>query len=134
MERLHGVLAERTDDLAGMLTGLRGYDRQVAKRFVTVAGADLIHSFVWQSSELDTGDLAALSNVTRLLGGMHAGRIARALGIPVTDVWSGLRAFVPEVLSLATEPVRSHGSETAGRGLYVGPSAVRRSVGLGPPS
>jgi len=127
MERLYGVLAERGDELVGLLADLRGYDGEIARRFVTVAGADLIHSFAWQCTELDVGDLTAFSNITRLLGGMHARRIARTLGLPIEDVWAGLRAFVPEVLSLASRRGRRTTGTTSQRVLYVGPYPGDRS-------
>jgi hypothetical protein len=100
---------------------MRGLEVAAARRFVSIAGADLVHSFAWQTVDLDLHDLTSMSNVTRLLGGMHAQRIASVLRIPVGDVWASLRVFVPEVLTLAAAWGRV-GEARVGHSYYVGPS------------
>jgi hypothetical protein len=74
---------------------------ELAERFVSLAGPDLLESIEWQMSELDSRRLSAPSTVRDVLSAMGADRIASSLGLPRSDVWMGLRAFVPRALQLA---------------------------------
>lgn len=107
MERLQLVLEFRVRDLVNVLVRRAGLDPETAERFVSAAGADLLESWRWQSSEIDVAHLPTWSNVQRLLGGIHANAIAFDLGMPPSDVWTGLRTFVPQVLLMANGPSRS---------------------------
>jgi hypothetical protein len=101
MDALQRVLASRTGDLARVLEQQMGIQEAVARRFVQVAGAELIESFQWQRAALDVDHLSDAKNARDLLSAVGAGRIASDVGIPRTEVWKGLRAFVPSVLELA---------------------------------
>lgn len=101
MEHLQRVLEERSGDITAHVVRRQGFSPETAGRFVQEAGPDLLESWRWQASSLQVEDLATWSNVQRLLGGMHANALARALGMPPAEVWQALRVFVPKVLLLA---------------------------------
>ena len=101
MEALQRVLASRMGYLARVLERRVGIQEAAARRFVQVAGAELIESFRWQRAALNADHLSDAKNARDLLSGVGAGRIATDVGIPRTEVWKGLRAFVPSVLQLA---------------------------------
>jgi hypothetical protein len=101
MDALQRVLASRTGDLARVLEHQVGIQEAVAQRFVQAAGAELLESFRWQRAWLDVDHLSDAKNARDLLSAVGAGRIAADVGIPRTEVWKGLRAFVPSVLELA---------------------------------
>lgn len=107
MERLQLILEYRVRDLVNVLVRRAGLDPETAERFVSAAGADLLESWRWQSSEIDVTHLPTWSNVQRLLGGIHANAIAFDLGMPPSEVWTGLRTFVPQLLLMADRPSRS---------------------------
>lgn len=116
MEALQRVLRQSTGDLAGSLVGQVGIQESVAVRFVDVAGADLIGSYAWQESNLDLDHLSAPANVRDLMSALNAGRIAKYVGLPVTEVWKGLRAFVPHVVQLTErQSGRPASARSAGR-------------------
>lgn len=104
MERVKQVLEERAADVAAHLVLRQDFGRDVARRFVEVAGAELIASWEWQASSLELEDLATWTNVQRLLGGIHAKALASELDLSPTVVWHALRTFVPRVLLLASRP------------------------------
>lgn len=95
------VLASRTGDLARVLEHQMGIPETAARHFVQVAGEELLESFRWQRAALDVDRLSDARNARDLLSAVGAGRIASDVGIPRTEVWKGLRAFVPSVLQLA---------------------------------
>lgn len=101
MERVKQVLDERAADIAAHLVLRQEFGREVAQRFVQVAGAELIASWEWQTSSLQMEDLATWTNVQRLLGGIHAKALASELDLSPDVVWNALRTFVPRVLLLA---------------------------------
>lgn len=91
-----------------------GIQEAAARRFVQVAGAELVESFRWQRAALDVDHLSDAKNARDLLSAVGAGRIAADVGISRTEVWKGLRAFVPSVLQWA-EVQRSAPSPSAHR-------------------
>jgi len=101
MEKLQSVLAQKSAYLARMVEAHAGIEASVARRFVEIAGADLIESYSWQKSELELRDFADPCNTRDLLSGAYAGHIALELGISRSQVWAALRLFVPRVLQLA---------------------------------
>ena len=101
MEQLRSVLSQKSGHLARLVERQAGIDESVARRFVQIAGADLIESYDWQRSALELRDFADPSNARDLLSGAYAGRIANELGISREQVWAALRVFVPRVLQLA---------------------------------
>jgi hypothetical protein len=101
METLEIVLVRSARDLVHVVERRTGFSRESAERFVILAGTDLIESFKWQADALDPNDLSAPNNVRDLLSGIGGNRIASTLGMPPSEVWSGLREFVPSVLRLA---------------------------------
>jgi hypothetical protein len=101
MERLRSVLAQKSAYLARVIEVQAGIEESVARRFVQIAGADLIESYCWQKPELELRDLADPCNTRDLLSGAYAGHIAHELGLPRSQVWAALRLFVPRVLQLA---------------------------------
>ncbi len=105
MERLRRVLGQKSAYLARVVEVQAGVEDSVARRFVQIAGADLIESYSWQKSELDLRDFADPCNARDLLSGAYAGHIAHELGISRAQVWAALRLFVPRVLQLANIPV-----------------------------
>ncbi len=124
MERLQHVLKHRSEDLVHVLVRRGGYEPRTARRFVAVAGPDLLESWQWQVSQLDLENLPTWSNVQLLLGAIHATVIASELGIPRSEVWNGLRTFVPQVLLMADR--RSHSS----RSTATGSTRVARRAGI----
>lgn len=107
MERLQLILEYRARDLVNVLVRRADLDPATAERFVSAAGADLVESWRWQSSDIDTTHLPTWGNVQRLLGGMHATSIASKLGMAPSDVWNTLRTFVPQALLMADRPSRN---------------------------
>lgn len=103
MQRVKRVLEERADDIAGHLVLRQDFERDVAERFVELAGAELMASWQWQASSLQLESLPTWTNVQRLLGGIHAKALASDLDLPPDQVWYALRTFVPRVLILANE-------------------------------
>jgi hypothetical protein len=110
MARLQQVLGRKSDYLARALEVHSGIESSVARRFVQVAGADLIESYLWQRAEIEGRELADPSNARDLLSGAYTARIAHELGIPRKQVWVALRAFVPRVLQLAGAAAREVGA------------------------
>jgi hypothetical protein len=119
MEALRQVIEENSRDLAGAVRAGAGVHASVALRFVSVAGADLIGSYDWLEADLDLEQLSAPRNVRALMGALNAQHIARELGMPVSIVWEGLRAFVPSVVRLVDDgrAVRTKPTGHASRGL-----------------
>jgi len=78
-----------------------GFSVEHAEAFVSLASNDLLESYRWRAHDLDPQALSAPENVRELLGSISGNRIADSLGMPRTDVWNGLRVFVPRVLQLA---------------------------------
>ena len=105
MERLQSVLGQKSAYLARVIEVHAGIESSVARRFVQIAGADLIESYSWQKSELDLRDFADPCNARDILSGAYAGHIAHELGISRSQVWAALRLFVPRVLQLANVTV-----------------------------
>lgn len=101
MRVLETVLDERTPHLVRTLIRRGGLNAECAERFVTLAGSDLIESFLWNRSELAARPLAAPSTARDVLSTMGANRLASELGLTRSQVWTELRAFVPYVLCLA---------------------------------
>ncbi len=101
MDRLRDVLGWKTGYLARVLELHAGIEGALARRFVQIAGAELIESYLWQKSEIEGRELADPSISRDLLSGACAGRIADELGMSREHVWEALRAFVPHVLQLA---------------------------------
>lgn len=112
MQRVKQVLEDSAGDIAAHLVLRQNLGREVAERFVEVAGAELIASWEWQASSVQLENLATWNNVQRLLGGIHAKALASELGLSPDVVWPALRTFVPRVLLLAsrTESVAARGS------------------------
>ena len=100
MRRLETVLGSRAPDLVEVLCG-GGLSPERAQRFVALAGDDLLGSFEWQCREGAPGPLAEPSTARDVLSTMGANRLAVSLGLSRSEVWDGLRAFVPQVLGLA---------------------------------
>lgn len=107
MDRLRNVLGRKTGHLAGVVEAQAGIEGALAKRFVRIAGADLLESYLWQRTGDDARDLADPSLTRDLLNGAYAARIARELDLTREQVWRALRAFVPQVLRLASAGARS---------------------------
>lgn len=107
MDRLRNVLGRKKGHLVRVLESHAEIDRGLATRFVQVAGADLIESYLWQGGGTEERELSDPSLSRDLLNGAYAARIARELGMTRDQVWSALRAFVPYVLSLASASARS---------------------------
>lgn len=103
MDCLRRVLGQRGGALVTLLVHQVGFDLDTAERFVAVAGQDLMESYRWVEDDLDLAYLPTRPNVLRLLRSMHGSGIAAALGVPTSDAWDGLRAFVPRVLELADQ-------------------------------
>jgi len=101
MQALEAVLDERTADLVEVLVRRGGLSEERAQRFVELAGPDLIESWVWHSHEPAARHLAEPATARDVLSTMGANRIARTLDLSTSQVWEGLRAFVPRVLCLA---------------------------------
>ena len=136
MDVLQSVLGQRTGDIASVLESQAGIRGTVARRFVLVAGAELLDSYNWQKVDLDPEDLSEPRNVRDLLSAISAHRIASAVELPVTDVWQGLRTFVPCCMQLAeshrrgTSMSQARRPGVASRGPRRTPSAP---VGFLPP-
>lgn len=101
MRALEAVLDERTGDLAEVLVRGCGLSEERALCFVTLAGPDLIDSFLWHSPGPARRRLAEPATARDVLSTMGANRLARTLGLTRAEVWEGLRALVPRVLCLA---------------------------------
>jgi hypothetical protein len=80
-----------------------GFDVDTARRFVAVAGEDLVVSYGWHAGELERDDPSAHANVRRLLGSAHANAIASTVGISRPQAWHGLRTLVPRVMSMVSD-------------------------------
>ena len=100
MDRLESVLGRRAP-LVRILVGQFGFSEEDAEEFVSLAGEDLMESYRLRARDMATSELSAPENVRELLGAIRGDRIADSLGIPASEVWSGLRVFVPRVLQLA---------------------------------
>lgn len=101
MDRLETVLGSRAPHFVRILVSQFGFSEEEAHEFVSLASADLIQSYRWRAHDIDAGALSAPENVRELLGTIRGDRIAHSLGLPASEVWSGLRVFVPRVLQLA---------------------------------
>jgi hypothetical protein len=107
MDRLRNVLGRQSGYLARALEVHAGLEGPQARRFVQIAGADLIESHRWQRDDIEERDLADPSYARDLLSGAYAARIADEVGLSRPQVWDALRAFVPRVLQLASAASRS---------------------------
>lgn len=105
MDTVGQVLGERKRDLVRALVGGTGLSIDAAERFVSLASNDLIESLEWQAATVRARDLAAPATVRDVLSAMRAGMLSSALGMNRSDVWAGLRAFVPRALQLAERGV-----------------------------
>lgn len=105
MHRLESVLGGRAPHLARILVSELGFSEERAEELVMLAGVDLMESYRWRARDMAGRNLSAPENVRELLGAIRGDRIANSLGLPASEVWSGLRAIVPRVLQLAD---RSH--------------------------
>jgi hypothetical protein len=101
MESLEIVLGRRTNHFVRIFMSQFGFSEERAERFVSMAGSDLMESYKFLARDLDPRGLSCPANVRDLLSTIHASRIASSLGIPASEVWTGLRVFVPSVLQLA---------------------------------
>ncbi len=101
METLETVIGRRSEHFVRIFVSQFGFTEERALRFVELAGSDLMESYRWQAQRLGRGRLSAPENVRDLLSAIHANGIASSLGMPSSEVWSGLRVFVPRVLQLA---------------------------------
>jgi len=107
MDRLRTVLGRKSGYLARAIEVHAGLEEPLARRFVQIAGADLIESYRWQEADIEERDLADPSNARDLLSGAYAAHIADEVGLSRPQVWDALRAFVPRVLQLASAASRS---------------------------
>ena len=88
MQTLETVLGLRRRELVQALEGRAGMSGELAERFVSLAGPDLLESIEWQVSELDSRRLSAPATVRDVLSAMGADRIASSLGSPApTSGW-----------------------------------------------
>ena len=101
METLETVIGRRSEHFVRIFVSQFGFSEDRAELFVRLAGNDLIESYKWQSSRLADEALSDPANVRDLMSTIHANGIASSLGISTSEVWSGLRVFVPRVLQLA---------------------------------
>jgi len=104
MDRLETVLGRRATHLAQILVSQLGFSEERAEELVMLAGMDLVESYRWRAQSIAAGQLSAPENVRELLGAIRGDHIADSLGMPASEVWSGLRAIVPRVLELADGP------------------------------
>jgi len=100
MDRLETVLGRRGPHFVRILVSQFGFSEAHAERLVSLAGTDLIESYRSRATEIHSA-LSAPESVRELLGTMRGNQIAESLGIPASEVWCGLRVFVPSVLELA---------------------------------
>lgn len=107
METLQSVLERRRRDLVEALILGTGFNVRSAERFVTVAGTDLVQALEWRNGRVRKDRLAEPDNVREVLSVMEAHQIAAELGIPPSEVWPALRAFVPRALELADRCLRA---------------------------
>jgi hypothetical protein len=107
VQGLRYVLGQRQDDLVSVLVQRGGFDVDTARRFVAVAGEDLVESYEWQAGEFVRDDPSARGNVRLLLGSAHANAIASTVGISRPQAWHGLRTLVPRVMSMVSD-ARGH--------------------------
>jgi hypothetical protein len=103
MERLETVLCSRTQHFVRIFVTQFGFSVDRAKRFVDLAGDDLIECYRWQGQNLLPGEYSHPENVRNIMSVLHARGIADSLGMAPAEVWSGLRVFVPRVLQLADD-------------------------------
>ncbi|HSH76104.1 MAG TPA: hypothetical protein VLA09_10515 [Longimicrobiales bacterium] len=101
MESLERVIGSSSDHFVRIFMTQFGFSQERAEQFVSLAGDDLIASYEFLAPHLDPGGLSAPENVRDLLSAIHASRIASSLGISPSEVWTGLRVFVPGVLQFA---------------------------------
>ena len=101
MERLETVIGGRARHFVRLFVSQFGFTEERAEQFVSLAGNDLIESYRWRAGDLGSGRLSDPENVRELLGAIRGNHIASSLGLPPSDVWSGLRVFVPRVLQIA---------------------------------
>lgn len=101
METLETVLGRRAPHFVRIFVSQFGFSEERAEQFVSMAGDDLIASYRWRADHMQASQLSAPENVRELMGTIRAKWIADSLGIPPSEVWSGLRVFVPRVLQLA---------------------------------
>jgi hypothetical protein len=101
METLETVIDDRARDFVRLLVSQFGFTEERAEKFVILAGSDLMESYRWRADDIGPGQLSDPENVRELLGAIRGNHIASSLGLPPSDVWSGLRVFVPRVLQLA---------------------------------
>jgi hypothetical protein len=99
------VLGRRHPELVDTLVRQAAFSPEQADRFAALARSELVESIEWQ--RLRPTDLTKPSAVRDVLSTMHSGRIASALGMPRSEVWAGLRAFVPRALELADREARA---------------------------
>ncbi|HUF76616.1 MAG TPA: hypothetical protein VMM35_10075 [Longimicrobiales bacterium] len=101
METIETVIGRRTPHFVRIFVSQFGFSEERAEQFVSLAGDDLIESYRWRASDMGHRRLSDPESVRELLGAIRGDHIASSLGLPPSEVWSGLRVFVPRVLQLA---------------------------------